>query len=230
MEVPSSTVRLAAVVKACGKPAPVTLWVDPDTDKTLRAAVKSNRVMTIKQETVGTRKDFGVIGFYWESNVGYWIFPKRLDAFRGKRVIGIDYTLVQEPQGSQPGEAPAAPLRRPPPRRSEPKPHGYDPRPSRAPTSPAPPPAVRPAPRPVRPAIARPLLRFQVTVRCSSVVDVLQSVEARTQSEAKAKALRLIADRKIDFSRGTESCSAARVTRVVESDQARPAAVVRQQK
>lgn len=95
MKVPHKTVRLAEVIQRSGQPEPLTLWTDPQRDPSFRKAIAQKRVLTVKQETVGTRKDFGIVGFLKEENVGYWLFPKSLESFEGKRVIGIKYDLLK---------------------------------------------------------------------------------------------------------------------------------------
>ncbi|MDB6123943.1 MAG: hypothetical protein JWQ71_2936 [Pedosphaera sp.] len=91
------SVRFLEVVKACSRPEPVTLWTDPMKDRHFKSAVRQNRVMTIEQENVGTRKDVGIIGFIKERNASYFIFPKPLDAFTGMEVRGIKYELIKQP-------------------------------------------------------------------------------------------------------------------------------------
>ena len=71
--------------------------------------------MTVKQENLGTRMDYGVVGFHQEENVSYWLFPKRLDAFAGKRVIGIDYDLLKTPVTRDSGKSPGPSSRKPAP-------------------------------------------------------------------------------------------------------------------
>src|SRR5262245_61633226 len=108
MKATGSTARLAAVVQVAGQPEAVTLWAGPKRDKDFQEAVKENRVMTVHQTTTGTRKDFGVVGFRKEKNVGYWVFPKPLDKFEGKRVVGIDYSVLKMPKDAAPDkESPA---------------------------------------------------------------------------------------------------------------------------
>ena len=53
------------------------------------ALVREERVLSLKQEPTGTKKDFGTVGFLQEKYVSYLIFPKPLTPFAGKRVVGI---------------------------------------------------------------------------------------------------------------------------------------------
>src|SRR5688572_17278959 len=92
------TVRFSLVVKKSGQPEPHTLWTKPESDRELQQALKSNRVMTVHQSSVGTRKDYGTVGFAKSSGGGeILIFPKSLKTFEGKRVVGVKYDLLQEP-------------------------------------------------------------------------------------------------------------------------------------
>src|SRR4051812_42873594 len=107
-------VHFSAVVEACGRPEPVTLWTEPAKDKRFMAAVRENRIMTVETENVGTRKDSGMIGFIKERNASYFLFPKSLDAFKGKAVNGINYDLVTQPEANETIE-----WRQPTPRQAE---------------------------------------------------------------------------------------------------------------
>jgi hypothetical protein len=93
----SGTARFAKVVEAVGKPEIVSLWTKPERDKSFMAAVRQNRVMTVRQETVGSSKDFGIVGFIREKNVSYLVFPKTLKDFQGQRIVGIKYDLIETP-------------------------------------------------------------------------------------------------------------------------------------
>jgi hypothetical protein len=197
MKAPNKTARLAAVMKACGQPKAVTLWVDPRKDPHFRAAIEANRVMTISQESVGTRKDFGLVGFHRERSAAYWIFPKALDGFEGKRIVGIDYSVLQEPRPTK-GSAPLVVVR--PKRQPAERP------PSRTLPKPSAPPEAAPSPKR--------LPRFRVTIRCTRFADVSQVVEAGTQREAKEQAVARLQDQKIDYSERTESHAVLRVERI----------------
>ncbi|WP_150107566.1 hypothetical protein [Pedosphaera parvula] len=93
-----SSVHFSALVKACGRPEPVTLWTDPSDDKRFMSAVRQNRVLTVEQQNVGTGKDIGIIGFLKEKNASYLVFPKSLNRFSGMEVNGIKYELVNQPE------------------------------------------------------------------------------------------------------------------------------------
>src|SRR5437016_5812257 len=92
---PTNKRRFSEVVGACGQPEAVSLWTDPRENKAFMAVVHQNRVLTIKQVTLGNKKDFGVIGFLEERNVLYLVFPKALSTFKNSRIIGIKYDLIK---------------------------------------------------------------------------------------------------------------------------------------
>lgn len=93
----AKTARFAIVVKECGKPQPVFLWTKPEKNRDLQSAIRHNRVMTVKQEAKGTRKDFGIVGFVQEKNASYLVFPRPLSRFKERRIVGINYDLIKEP-------------------------------------------------------------------------------------------------------------------------------------
>jgi hypothetical protein len=91
------TIRFSKIVEAAGKPVVHVLWVDPAKDAVLHKAIKTNRIMTIHQESTGTKTDYGIVGF--EKNVPgqILIFPKSLKRFADHRVIGVKYDLLEWP-------------------------------------------------------------------------------------------------------------------------------------
>lgn len=89
-----STVRFSKVLEACGKPDIHLLLIDPAKDKTLQAAIKSDRVMTLYQESGST--DHGIVGFEQGRSRQFLVFPKSLKAFDGHRIVGIKYDLLED--------------------------------------------------------------------------------------------------------------------------------------
>jgi hypothetical protein len=89
------TVRFSEVVKSSGKPDTHLLLIAPSKDKTLQAAIKSNRVMTVYQESGSTKSDYGTIGFVEGSSRQFLVFPQTLKPFADRRVIGIKYDLLE---------------------------------------------------------------------------------------------------------------------------------------
>jgi len=91
------TARFKDLVERCGTPEAYTAWVDPKRDSRFQAAWRENRVLTIHQNPAGHTKDFGVVGFHKEPNVGYLLFPKPLTEFEGRKIVGIAYDAVHTP-------------------------------------------------------------------------------------------------------------------------------------
>ncbi len=67
-------------------------------------AVKAHRVMTVKRDNVGQRKDHAEIGFLQEPLSLYLEFPRSLGQFAGKRIIGIKYDLLAETETARPAK------------------------------------------------------------------------------------------------------------------------------
>lgn len=93
----SATVRFTKVIDEAGKPEIHLFWGDPASDTVFQRALKSHRVMTIRQENVGSKKDFGLVGFSQETSAQFLIFPRSLKAFEGQRVVGINYEIFDPP-------------------------------------------------------------------------------------------------------------------------------------
>jgi hypothetical protein len=88
------TARFAAVVAAAGKPDIHLLLVSPEKDKTLQAAIRSHRVMTVHQEVAGNRKDHGIVGFHPGPARQFLIFPRSISKFEGSRIVAVKYDLL----------------------------------------------------------------------------------------------------------------------------------------
>jgi cytosine deaminase len=161
------TARFADVVKSAGAPEVLAVWTDPRKDNDFQRALRAHRIMTVHQTVVGAKKDFAEVGFIPGPNVSYLQFPRSLEEFAGRRIVGVNYGLLAEAKGraptrkrmdAPPGKPrssrkpiPAAPPSSPPAhgearekRREEKKPKRPAPRPVRK-SSPA------PAPDPVDP-------------------------------------------------------------------------------
>ena len=108
--------------------------MEPTKDRTLQAAVKAQRVMTVMQEAVGTKTDRGEVGFHPGRNRQFLVFPKSLRSFADRAVVGIKYDLLSSPP--VPKSQRAAPPR--PPKKPEPKPES-----KARPEKPAPEPPAR---------------------------------------------------------------------------------------
>lgn len=96
-------IRFVELVKSSGRPHVVTLWGEPTSDPSFMRAVRDNRVLTVKQSSVGHKADQGTIGFHKNKNVAYLVFPESLPETKDAQVIGIKYDLLAagEPVGSE---------------------------------------------------------------------------------------------------------------------------------
>jgi len=91
------TVRFSKVVEKAGAPETYLVLMDPAKDRTLQAAVKAQRVMTVDQKAVGNKTDRGEIGFHPGPSRQFLVFPKSLRAFADRDVVGIKYELLSSP-------------------------------------------------------------------------------------------------------------------------------------
>jgi hypothetical protein len=82
------------VVKKAGAPETYLLWLPPKQDSVFQRAVREDRILTVHQENVGTKKDYGMVGFREEPNAQFLVFPKSLKTFADRRIIGINYDLL----------------------------------------------------------------------------------------------------------------------------------------
>ena len=89
------TIRFSKVVEKAGKPEIHLAWIQPGRDARMKQALQGNRVMTVHQELRGGKKDYGLIGYRKEPNSQILIFQKSLRRFAERRVVAIDYSLVE---------------------------------------------------------------------------------------------------------------------------------------
>ena len=90
----AGTIRFTDLVEKSGRPDVVALWTDPKKNREFQKALRENRVLTVKQEPAGTKKDYGRIGFFQERGVSYLVFPKSLPR-SDARVVGLKYELLR---------------------------------------------------------------------------------------------------------------------------------------
>jgi outer membrane biosynthesis protein TonB len=88
------TVRFAEVVKAGGAPETYVLWVPAKQDARFQSALKANRIVTVQQDIIGSKKDFGEVGYKEQPNAQLLIFPKSVKRFANRRIIGMNYELL----------------------------------------------------------------------------------------------------------------------------------------
>src|SRR3954470_16755377 len=90
------SMRFDILLEKSGKPELATLWGEPEKDPAFMRAVKENRVVTVCQQNVGTKKDYGLVGFFKEKNASFLIFPKRISLAPETKIIGIKYDKIAE--------------------------------------------------------------------------------------------------------------------------------------
>ena len=88
-------VRFAKVVDTAGKPEPYTLWKDPARDSEFQKAIRGHRLMTVLRQR--SRPDAAIVGYLKKPNASYLLFPKSLEQFADRRVVGLKYDLLTEP-------------------------------------------------------------------------------------------------------------------------------------
>lgn len=91
------TVRFTELVKASGQPEAYTLWTAPKKDRAFQALLKAHRVLSVHQETVGTKADYGEVGYHEDRKAQILVFPKSIKRFAGKKVVGVKYDLLKQP-------------------------------------------------------------------------------------------------------------------------------------
>jgi hypothetical protein len=92
----AKTVRFSELVNNAGSPEIYLPLADPRRDRDFMRAVNSDRVLSLKQQPTGTRKDFGIVGFLQDRFVSYLVFSKSLANFKNCRVVGIKYDQVRQ--------------------------------------------------------------------------------------------------------------------------------------
>jgi hypothetical protein len=90
----TKTARFTAVVQKSGHPQTIVLWQDPKKDPGFQSALEQDRIMTVVREPKG--KEYGVAGFKRSKAATYLLFPKKLNAFDGKRIVGIKYEQLAQ--------------------------------------------------------------------------------------------------------------------------------------
>jgi hypothetical protein len=87
--------RFADVIAHAGPPKPHTLWRSPANDRAFQTALKNCRVLTVHQSNVGSKKDYGAVGYEKDPHALFLVFPRSLKRFAGKRIVGIRYDQLQ---------------------------------------------------------------------------------------------------------------------------------------
>jgi hypothetical protein len=171
-----ATSRFNSLAKKFGMPYATTLWTDPKADPEFSKAIRQNRVVTVFSENVGSRKDYGKIGYHPGTNSSFLIFPKPLPKGDDAKIVGIQYDdLASEPLRGKainpvknaPSAAKAPSRLLAPPRLEI---HREPAQPSKL-----------PAPR------AKPERKFMALLKRTAVWEQRLSVSAKNQKEAREK-------------------------------------------
>jgi hypothetical protein len=171
-------VRFAKIVETGGKPEAYLAFSDPDRDPHFMRAAKEPRVVTVKQDPTSNRKDFGIVGYVKEKYATYLIFPKSLRQFKGQRVIGIDYSILESADVRIGGKV-SAPRKKPAPKKAKSAAIGKAKPP--VPVAKSEPKPEKPKPQPKR---------FRVELQITTVHRKEIEVTAWNRVEAKKNAIR----------------------------------------
>lgn len=118
------TARFARVIAAAGVPRLHLTWTSPERDAALRRAAREHRVMTVHQNTRGSRKDFAVVGLEPGRGAQFLVFGRSLQQFKRLRIIGIRYELLDSSVSFGPAPAGGRKARRKPAREQARRPRG----------------------------------------------------------------------------------------------------------
>ena len=128
------------------------LLMDPKRDREFQSALKTERVLSVHQQNVGTKKDVGSVGYEGDGQVQVLVFPKSLKQFSGARIVGIDYGVLEE-ENKSPRPRSRAPeknrISKAPPRpakQSKAPPAADKPAPKKSAAAPPPEPVAEPEP------------------------------------------------------------------------------------
>ncbi len=182
----AETVRFSRVVETAGHPETYTLWVPPDQDKVFAKLLRQNRVMTVHQETTGSKADFGTVGYTEDRRGSLLIFPRSLKRFAGQRIIGIKYDELEGATSAEPAPVVASAV----PSRSA------VPAPKRKEKKPAPKKAVKPEPVPLPPPNQIPFPKPEIVKREKPVKAESALEELTSLKKAVRKALEALAQDK----------------------------------
>jgi hypothetical protein len=189
----TKTVRFTKIVEAAGKPEPYTLWTDPARDSDFQKAIRQQRVMTVLRRH--GKPDAAVAGYLKNKNALYLLFPKSLEQFTQRRVVGLKYDLLTE---SKARGKPVKIVRR--------KPSPPPPRSQRATV------VIR-KPEPEQPTKAKTVPTFRVQARVVATVDREVEVQATNQRQARVMALKTLKEQPTDLSADSTEIRIKRVSR-----------------
>ena len=111
------TIRFSQLVEKAGRPEVHLLFSKPEADKVLQKAIKARRVITVFQSARGNRTDYGEAGFEAGSARQFLIFPRSLGELGRRKIVGIQYDLLDAGVASK-----RKPVPKPPRKAAERKP------------------------------------------------------------------------------------------------------------
>jgi hypothetical protein len=94
---PARSARFRQVVDRCGRPDVHLSLIAPARDRELQDLARRGRVLTVRQAHRGQGTDHGVVGVFPGRRVQFLVFARSLKTFSGKRIVGIDYSLLHHP-------------------------------------------------------------------------------------------------------------------------------------
>jgi hypothetical protein len=189
-------IRFGDLVQQAGRPTTMALWTAPEKNKDLQRAIRANRVLTIRHQTVGNKRDVGTIGFRKEPDAIYLIFPRSLPTADPAPVIGINYELLEQPPQSGKGQ-------------------------SKTPAQPTPSARTAIAEKRTEPQPTMTLRKFRFTVRAEVETDI--EVQARSAKQARALALDTIQSKPLSPSEWRRAKGSAKIKRIAEARSPRDA-------
>ena len=93
---PLKTARFTEIVEQCGKPSAHFALLDPAKDRPLQNLLRQNRVMSIYHGHRGEGADYGMVGLIESTGSQLLVFPKSIKRYAGRRIVGINYDLLED--------------------------------------------------------------------------------------------------------------------------------------
>jgi len=171
------TIRFGDLVRNSGRPHVVTLWVDPEKDRSFSKAIKENRVLTVHADPASHKKEYGSIGFQREQGATYLVFPEPLPKEQS-RIVGINYDLTEE-SPPPPRDMVARIHLKPKKRKEEAKPAKAD--------------------KPIKAEPPKPALKtFDLVVHRTAVLEETERIKAVSEKAAKKACLATMKNKPFD--------------------------------
>lgn len=181
------TIRFGDLVRNSGRPQFVTLWASPEKDHRVSQAMKENRMLTVFEDP--GQKPHGLLGLHPGPHTLFLIFPRPLQLDPQVRVIGLNYSLAEQPEVKDPVVVPE-----PPRKPKDPRTTRHKPPPEAKPKPLEPKPEPPPPPKPVKKS-------FTVRLRRTAIVEETRQLEAEDRAEAERQALAAARAEEFDLSK-----------------------------